>query len=150
MYPSYEDGDYLLVDQISYDFSDPRRGDVIVFTPPHEGAKVYIKRVVGLPNDTITLDENTVLVVNSLTTESGKILQESYTEGITHDSSEETETIVLGQDEYFVMGDNRSNSSDSRSWGVLHRSRIIGKVLVRLWPISDFYVFKKPSYGGLE
>lgn len=150
MHPSYEDGDYLLVDQISYDFSDPKRGDVIVFTPAHDEVKVYIKRVIGLPNDKIILEDDTVLVVNSLTTESGKILKESYIEGTTKDPSEGAEIILLGEDEYFVMGDNRSNSSDSRSWGVLSRSRIIGKVLVRLWPISDFYFFKKPSYGGLE
>lgn len=128
MYPTFQNGDYLIVDEISYRFEKPQRGDVIVFIPPPAPQDHYIKRIVGLPGETVKVDGNTVTIINTDNPQ-GFVLTEKYV------SSERngTNQITLGPNQYWVMGDNREASSDSRVWGPLDGSKITGRVLVRLF-----------------
>lgn len=138
MDPTFETGHYLIVDKISYRFVEPKRNSVIVFTFPEnttipgQKGRNLIKRVIGLPGDIVKMDGNTVTIINT-TNPSGMVLDQSY---VTHQSPSSFET-KLGKDEYFVMGDNRAESFDSRSWGILPYKNIIGKPIIRLWPLSE-------------
>lgn len=138
MEPNFESGDYLIVDEISYRFSDPKRGDVIIFNSPVQPVK-YIKRVIGLPGETVKIENGKVYIKKQGSNEF-KLLQEPYTDIFTEGRAE----ITLKEGEYFVMGDNRFASYDSRSWGVLKRNKIIGRVLIRLWPISKIDIIENP------
>lgn len=150
MQPSYENGDYLLVDKISYRFSKPNRGDVIVFKSPTEKSETYIKRIIGLPYDTIVLRNDKVQILSE-GAGSEIVIEEDYIQGSTGKHLDDGADMVvsLGEDEYFVMGDNRSDSWDSRFWGSLEESEILGKVWLRLWPVSSVNFITKPSYEGL-
>ncbi|MCB9809307.1 signal peptidase I [Candidatus Nomurabacteria bacterium] len=135
MVPTFQDKNYLIVDQISYRFHKPQRGDVIVFRPPTNPKTFYIKRIVGLPGETITFDGKEISITNDTYPE-GLILEEPYIErDIFH-----TETTTLGDNEYYVMGDNRANSSDSRVWGALDEDAITGRVWLRLWPLNHIRI----------
>lgn len=129
---TFHSGEYLIVDQVSYYFEEPARGDVIVFKYPKDPSKFFIKRVIGLPGDTITI-ENSVVTISNSRYPDGFVLDEPYIK-----SMQPTEPFseTLSDREYFVMGDNRDQSSDSRSWGVLQKERIVGRALVRLFPPS--------------
>lgn len=150
MQPSYENGDYLLVDKISYQFSEPSRGDVVVFKSPTDNYETYIKRIIGVPYDTVIIRGDTVEILAE-DFEKGIIIDESYIQGSTglHLESEGDMVVSLGKGEYFVMGDNRSDSWDSRFWGNLEESEILGKVWVRLWPVGSVNFINRPSYEGL-
>lgn len=133
MEPSFEDGDYLLVDEISYRFSEPLRGDVVIFRSPENKSQFFIKRIVGLPKETVEVKNNKVIIYNAKN-ESGAELKESYL-------APEQETlgnmiIRLDGGEYFVLGDNRLQSSDSRRWGAVTKSLITGKAFLRAWPFG--------------
>lgn len=104
MEPTFHDGNYLIIDELSYNLEKPKKNDVIVFRFPKDPSKFFIKRIVGLPNETIQLDSN---------------------------------SIALGENEYYVLGDNRNESSDSRIWGPVPEKLIIGRVLMRLWPMNQ-------------
>lgn len=132
MYPTFKDGDYLIVDKLSYKFSSPQRGDVVVFKPPFSEDTYFIKRVIGLPGETVIVRDNQVVIKNKLNPE-GFTLSEPYI------SSERDESSIttLDSKSYFVMGDNRQVSSDSRNWGPLSMDHISGRALVRLFPIKD-------------
>lgn len=136
MYPTFESGQYLIVDQISYRFEKPQRGDVIVFQYPYDTSKYYIKRIIGLPEETLEVKDGKVTVINSENL-NGILLDEKYVENISPDSF----TKTLGQNEYFVMGDNRPASSDSRSWGTLKEEFITGRPVVRLFPLQAVGLF---------
>ena len=127
---TFENGQYLIVDQVSYYLDDPARGDVVIFRYPRDPSKFFIKRVIGVPGDTVTIEEAVVTVTNADNPE-GFTLDEPYVKSMqaTAPFSE-----VLGPREYFVMGDNRDQSSDSRVWGVLQEERIIGRAWLRLFP----------------
>lgn len=127
---TFHSGDYLIVDQVTYHFEKPSRGDIIVFRYPKDPSKFFIKRVIGLPGDKITIENASVIIENG-THPNGFVLEEPYINEMTPDSPLIEE---LGDREYFVMGDNRDRSSDSRSWGVLQEERIIGRALIRLFP----------------
>ncbi len=132
MYPSLRDGDNLIVDKLSYRFTDPKRYDIVVFPFQYQEGTFYIKRVIGLPGETVQIQDGAIYI-------NGKVLMESYgNEEIRNPGSASAE-ITLGEDEYFVLGDNRNNSSDSRepSVGNITRENIIGKVLFRIWPFSE-------------
>lgn len=143
MDPTFKSNDYLIIDEISYRFSPPDRGDVIVFKAPPEPNKYYIKRVIGLPGDTVILDGTTITIVNNQNPQ-GIVLDQSF---ITHpESDHKTYTVPAG--EYFVMGDNRSGSYDSRSWGMLPAKNIRGRALLRLLPLSHISVLPgEVDYG---
>jgi signal peptidase I len=131
MSPTFENLDYLIIDEIVYDFKAPARGDVIVFRYPKNPSVFYIKRVIGLPGETLSINHGVV----GVTTASGETfsLPEPY---IVNEDATYTKHISLNPGEYFVMGDNRPNSSDSRVWGPLPAKDIIGRVDARLLPVS--------------
>ena len=131
---TFETGQYLIVDQVSYKLHEPNRGDVIVFRYPKDPSKFFIKRVIGLPGDTVKIDGSTVTIKNEANPD-GFVLDEPYIKNMRNVSDM---TEELGDREYFVMGDNRDQSSDSRVWGVLQEERIIGRAYVRLFPPNTF------------
>lgn len=131
MNTTFANGEYLIIDEISYRFNEPERGEVIIFRYPLEPKKYFIKRIIGLPLDTVVLRNNQVTVTNK-EYPGGLTLEEPYIKGNTLGALE----ITLKKGEYFVLGDNRQVSSDSRSWGVLPRKNIIGRPLFRLFPIQ--------------
>lgn len=133
-----QDGDSLMVDKISYRFSDPKRFDIIIFPPRVEENTLYIKRIIGLPGETIQIDEYGIIYIN------GVILPENYGLEVIRNPGQAADPITLGPDEYFVMGDNRNNSTDSRvaQVGPIHRSEIVGKAFIRIFPFNKFGVLK--------
>ena len=138
MEPTLSNNDQLILDKISYRFSEPQRFDIIVF-PFHYAEKTfYVKRIIGLPGETVQIDLQGNIYIN------GQILNEDYGKETINFAGLAVEPITLGDDEYFVMGDNRNNSSDSRdpSVGNIRRSNIIGKAWVRIWPLNKFGVLK--------
>lgn len=148
MVPSFYSGDYLIVDELTYRFREPKRGEVVVFQfqkGGQEGVTTYfIKRIIALPGETIQIKDGKVKIFNKSHPE-GFLLSEAYlTPGI-KTGGEVTRT--LGDDEYFVLGDNRPYSYDSRSWGSVRREQIVGIVRFRLWPLRSVHAFAAPSYG---
>ncbi len=138
MDPSFGNGQYLIVDQLSYRLEDPKRDDVIIFKFPKDTSTYYIKRIIALPGETLSMSEGKVAIYNKEYPD-GFILDEPYiTEN--HKTSDTFE-IKLGPTEYFVMGDNRPQSSDSRSWGPLDSKYIVGRPFLRLIPFSKISVF---------
>lgn len=143
MEPNFQNGNYLIVDEISYRLGEPQRGEVIVFKYPLNPSQRYIKRIIGLPGEIVQIADNKVNVYNSNGVP--QILDESvYLPELT-DTYGNIE-IKLSDREYFVLGDNRSFSSDSRRWGTLPRENIIGKVAIRVWPFADLSVIGAPNY----
>ena len=138
METTLSDGDNLLVDKITYRFSDPKRFDIIVFPFQYDADTYYIKRIIGMPGETVQIDYDGNIYID------GEILEESYGREVIQNPGRAAEPITLGEDEYFVMGDNRNNSSDScdPSVGNIHRKDIIGRAWVRIWPFSKFGVLK--------
>lgn len=128
---TFANGEYLIVDQVTYRFNDPERGHVLIFKYPQNPKKYFIKRLIGLPNETITIKDNTVTIKNAEYPE-GIVLNEPYL----HTSTLGNTSLTLGPDEYFVMGDNRTVSADSRMWGPLPKANLIGRPIVRLLPLS--------------
>lgn len=138
MEPMLSDGDNLIVDKISYRFSEPERFDIIVFPFRYAEKTYYIKRIIGLPGETVYIDEEGQIYID------GELLRESYGRETIADAGRAYEPITLGEDEYFVMGDNRNNSSDSRDpvVGNIHRDEFIGKAWVRIWPLNKIGMIK--------
>lgn len=130
MEDTFQDKEYLIVDQLYYRFNEPERGDVIIFRYPNDPSKYFIKRIIALPGETISISGSSVKIQNSSNPE-GFDLQEPYAQ-VSSDTPEQS--VTLASDEYFVMGDNRDHSSDSRTWGTLEREEIVGRALVRLLP----------------
>jgi signal peptidase I len=133
MEDTFHSGEYLIVDQLSYHMRQPERGEVIIFRYPRDPSKFFIKRIIGLPGDTVHI-ENSIVTITNETNPKGLVLEESYIDVMT---PQEPMTEILGDREYFVMGDNRDESSDSRSWGVLQEERIVGRALFRLFPPNE-------------
>lgn len=135
MVPTFHDKEYLIVDQVSYRFSDPARGDVIIFRYPRHPQTFYIKRIIGLPGERVKIEKGAV----TITTTSGEVvtLDESF---IVNEDATYNTSLTLDTDEYYVMGDNRPRSSDSRIWGALPRENIIGKAWIRLLPFTEIAI----------
>lgn len=140
MEPSFHNGNYLLIDELTYRFRQPERGEIVVFKYPGDHRSFYIKRIIGLPGERVVLDGGKVSVYSN---GEKKILSEAYLSGEFMSGSFE---VVLAPDQYFVMGDNRNFSFDSRSWGPLSRGDIIGVARIRLWPINEVQAFEAPTY----
>ena len=136
MFPTFHNSDYLIVDQISYRFKKPQRGDVVIFKYPKDPSKYFIKRLIGLPNEEVILNGNTVKIKNKEHPD-GFILDEPYIKNQSNNMMD----VIIHDDEYFMMGDNRSASSDSRVWGVLPKRFITGRALIRLLPIKGIDLF---------
>lgn len=143
MEPNFHNNQYIIVDQVSYRFSSPDRGNVVVFKWPQNIAVSFIKRVIGLPGETVEVRSGKVYIYNDANP-SGALLDEPYLNGVQTPTDTRRK---LGAGEYFVMGDNRNNSSDSRSWGAVPRNLIVGKVWVVVYPFADFQTVGTPSYG---
>ncbi len=133
---TFSTGQYLIVDQLTYRFEEPTRGEVIIFRYPKDPSKFFIKRIIGIPGDTIEIKGREVTLKNANHPE-GTRLDENY---ILDMSPNTTLTEILGDGEYFVMGDNRDASSDSRMWGVLQREKIVGRAFLRLFPFNTFSI----------
>jgi signal peptidase I len=131
MVPTFDSGEYIIVDQVSYRLSEPKRGDVVIFKFPEDQSKFFIKRVIGLPGETISIKGNDVFITNSKNP-SGFKLDEPYI--MNYGPSDVS--YHLSEDEVFVMGDNRQSSYDSRFWGPLPESMIVGKAFLRLLPVN--------------
>ncbi len=138
MESTLSDADHLIVDKISYRFSEPERFDIIVFPFQYDKETYYIKRIIGMPGETVQIDIDGKIYIN------GELLEENYGREVIQNPGRASEPIQLGNDEYFVMGDNRNNSSDSRdpSVGNIHKKDIIGRAFIRIWPLSKFGILK--------
>lgn len=132
-----ENGDNLIVDKISYRFKEPERFDIIVFPYQYQENTYYIKRIIGLPGETVQIEDGTIYV-------DGEVLEESYGKETMRSAGIASQPIELGEDEYFVLGDNRNNSSDSRdpSVGKIKGDDIVGRAFLRIWPFEKFGILK--------
>ena len=144
METTLSDGDNLLVDKITYRFSEPKRFDIIVFPFQYDTDTYYIKRIIGMPGETVQIDYDGNIYIN------GSLLEESYGREVIQNPGRAAEPITLGEDEYFVMGDNRNNSSDSRdpSVGNIHRKDIIGLSLIHIFKVNEELAKKWLSNGA--
>jgi len=131
MDPTFSTGEYLIVDELTYHFRAPERGSVIIFKYPKDTSKFFIKRIIGLPGETVTLKDGIVTITNH-DFPNGFTLNEPYVKLPKSDNA----TYTLDQAEYFVLGDNRFGSADSRIWGPMPTKDIIGRPILRLWPPS--------------
>lgn len=127
MEPNFLDGDYLIIDEISYRFEAPQRGEVIIFRYPLEPSQFFIKRIIGLPNENVKVQDGKIFINGNELNES-KYLQDVETVGNVE--------VKLSDNEYFVLGDNRNASSDSRKWGEVDKKLIIGRAWLRAWPFN--------------
>jgi len=136
MSPTFENGEYLIVDELTYRLDAPKRGDVVIFRYPRNPKEFFIKRIIGLPGETVSIQGGAV----SVTEADGTIqtLSEPYVKNIGNGPDT---TYVVDQNSYFVMGDNRPESSDSRIWGLMPRDNLIGRALVRLLPVAHASLF---------
>lgn len=138
MEPTLSDGDNLIVDKITYHFREPKRFEIVVFPYQYVKDTYYIKRIIGLPGETVSIDGQGRIYID------GEILKETYGKETISDAGLASEEIVLGDDEYFVMGDNRNDSADSRfvSVGNIKRENIVGRAWIRIYPFSRMGVLK--------
>jgi signal peptidase I len=138
MEPNFSGGDYLLIDEISYRFREPQRGEVVVFKYPNDPATFYIKRIIGLPGEKLTIKNGEVFVLNSDFPQGAKVKEDYLRPGI---KTSGNVNVTLADNQYFVLGDNRNYSFDSRSWGPLVKDNIVGLVRLRLFPITKVQAF---------
>ena len=144
MEPNFLDHEYLIVDELSYRLREPERGEVVVFKYPNNQDEYFLKRIIGLPGERIKVADGKITVYNARNPE-GVQLDETYLakELVTLG---ESRTVTLGPDEYYVLGDNRPNSFDSRRFGPVNKSLIIGRALLRGWPLNRIAKFSAPNF----
>lgn len=140
MEPNFYQNEYLIIDEISYRFNAKERGEVIIFKNPKDTKSYFIKRIIGLPGETVSVENGKVFV-------GGEQIDEPYIENF---SSDTHLAVTLAENEYFVMGDNRTNSLDSRQLGPIHKDYIIGRVWIRGWPIDRINTFNVPEYKKIS
>lgn len=138
MDPTFATGQYLIIDELTYHLNEPQRLDVIVFNFPQDQSKFFIKRIIGLPGETVSIAGTAVTILNKEHPE-GMTLHEPYINE--NNLRNNTLTITLRNNEYFVMGDNRAASFDSRDWGPLERGLVVGRAFIRLFPVQNLNVF---------
>lgn len=143
MEPNFYEHEYLIVDEISYRLNNPQRGEVIVFKYPKDPSQYFIKRVIGLPGETIKLADGKITVINKNNPQGFILNEDIYLPNI---DTQGNQNIELAQDEYYVLGDNRASSLDSRFFGPIKRSDIIGRTWLRGWPFNRVAIFDKPTY----
>ncbi len=142
MEPTFHDHEYLIIDEISYRFNDPKRGEVIVFRYPDNPQEYFIKRVIGLPGEKVEIINGDIFIYNRDNPEGFKLDEGLYLADNIKTYNTNEEPVELESGEYFVLGDNRYASKDSRTFGVLNKSFITGRVFLRGWPFNRFTVFK--------
>lgn len=143
MEPNFYDHEYLIIDELSYRLSDPKRGDVIVFHYPNDQKEYFLKRIIGLPGERIKVSEGVITIYNDAHPE-GFAVKEKY---IPSDTTTEGEKIIsLSKNQYYVMGDNRPNSFDSRRFGPVDENLIVGRTWLRGWPLNRIQIFETPTY----
>jgi signal peptidase I len=144
MYPNFTDREYVLANIVGLTFSSPKRGDVIVFHPPaaEPGRDYYIKRVMAIPGDTVKVQDGDVYINEEKVDQSSFLSSDVKTFAGTY--LHEGQEVKLQKDEYFVMGDNRSNSSDSREWGVVKKDAIVGESMLVYWPPNEAKIITNP------
>lgn len=145
MYPNYHNGEYVLTNLISLRFSKINRGDVIVFQAPSDREKDFIKRVIGIPGDTVLLKDGSAYINGTKLDESGYLAPNVKTYGGSFLSDGQEAIVQSGA--YFVLGDNRAFSSDSREWGFVSREKIIGKSFFVYWPVGSARLIKQGKYN---
>jgi len=136
MEPTFKNGDYLIVDRLSYQFGEPSRGEVVIFRYPKDPSKYFIKRIIGLPKETLVFSSDKLIIKNAENPNGFTLNQDYAVKNRPTDGS-----VTLRENEYFVMGDNRPQSSDSRVWGPLPEDHIVGRALIRLFPPSKISIW---------
>ena len=143
MEPNFGDGEYLVIDELSYRFHEPGRGDVIVFRFPQDPSQYYIKRIIGLPDEKIEIKEEKIIIYNQENPDGFYLSESGY---LPEEKTLGQMNMTLDEDEYFVLGDNRAASSDSRRWGGLPGHYIIGRAWIRAWPFYRAEILNSPVY----
>lgn len=138
MEPNFDNWHYLIIDRVSYDLHEPERGDVIVFDLAEEGGRSLIKRVIGLPGETVVLNNEDIIIINEAHP-NGFVLEEPYLDPENIGGSNNMR-VTLDKDQFFVLGDNRRVSADSRIWGTLPREAIVGRAFLRLYPFTELSI----------
>ncbi len=149
MEPNFYDKEYLIIDEITYRFENPKRGDIIVFRYPRNPQEYFIKRLISLPGESVQIKDGDVIIYNAENPD-GFVLQEDYLEKGVKTYGLSDSKIELGANEFFVLGDNRNSSKDSRSFGPVNASYITGRVLLRGWPFNRLKVFDAPAYSPVQ
>ncbi len=144
MEPNLHEHDYLLIDEISYRFHPPERGDIVVFRYPNDPQEYFIKRVIGLPGETISIKDGNVYITDTFGTTTQ--LDEQYLSGNAETVAQSDQPVTLKNNEYFMLGDNRTGSKDSRSFGPVHRSFIVGRAFFRGLPLDKVEIMPTPLY----
>lgn len=144
MEPNFYEREYLIIDELTYRFHEPKRGDVIVFRYPEDPREYFLKRVIGLPGERVKVSEGHVTIYNSEHPE-GIEIEEAYLP--TDLTTMGEKSTVLAADEYFVLGDNRGNSLDSRRFGPINKNVIVGRVVLRGWPLGRAQTFTTPKFN---
>jgi len=143
MEPTFMEKEYLIIDELSYRFREPQRGEVIVFRYPENPKEYFLKRIIGLPGETVKVSGGKVYVHNKARPEGWEINEAYLPKNI---STEGDRVVVLNDNQYFVMGDNRPNSFDSRRFGPVDRNLIVGRAWLRGWPFNRAEALKTPSF----
>lgn len=143
MDPTFLEKEYLIIDEVTYRFKEPERGEVIVFKAPVTHNDYYLKRIIGLPGERVRIEDNKVIIYNNDNSQ-GVVIAEDY---IAQDDTPGITTVTLEPDEYFVMGDNRNASFDSRRFGPIKRTDIVGRTWLRGWPLNRITLFDSPNYN---
>jgi signal peptidase I len=145
MEPTFHNGEYILVDKVTYRLRSPERGDVVVFVYPGDPSLDYIKRIIGVPGDHVTIRNHQVYVNSVPISEPYIAAEPDYAGGSCNYCD-----VRVPTGDFYVMGDNRNNSSDSHEWGLLPRQNIIGRAWLSYWPLPDLTLMHQPSYPGLK
>lgn len=144
MEPNFYDHEYLIIDEISYRFREPIRGEILVFKYPRDPSQFFIKRIVGMPGETVEISNGNVVIYNDEHPNGIVLDEDAY---LSHDDTGGKERVTLGPDEFYVLGDNRDASLDSRSFGAVTDEEVIGRVWVRGLPLSRIGTFDIPEYN---
>ncbi len=144
MEPNFDDRDYLIIDELSYRFREPERGEVIVFRYPDNPKEFFLKRIIALPGEGVKVAEGKVTIYNQEHPE-GVVVKEEYLSKELATVGEQS--LRLGPDQFFVLGDNRTNSYDSRRFGPIEKNVIVGRAWLRGWPVSKVEIFKVPEFN---
>jgi signal peptidase I len=145
MHPTYKNGEYLMANKLLYRFSEPQRGDVIIFK--YSETQDFIKRIIGIPGDSVSIKDGKIYINGNLLDESNYLSDTVYTSG--GDAIAEGQTITVGENEYFVCGDNRPHSSDSRTFGTITKDKIKGKAWIVYLPLSEFRIVTHETYENI-